>query len=157
MRALFFALALAACSPAAENADTTAETPAPAAEAPAETASAGTQAENLAQMPPWEGARAAGVDFRGVGQEPGWIMDIYTRGIIKLAWAYGENFAQFAVTQPANGPEGTTLWQGSADGRDIAVTILRAPCQDAMSGEAYPSTVEVVIDGQTLRGCGRSV
>jgi uncharacterized membrane protein len=160
MRALILAFALMACSPQTESADPAAETPAPAAEAPvppSETAAADQQASNLAQMPSWDGARAAGVDFRAVGQEPGWIMDIYTRGVLKIVWAYGENYAAFAVTQPANAPEGATRWEGSSDGRDIAVTIRRAPCQDAMSGEPYPSTVEVVIDQETLRGCGRSV
>ena len=160
MRALLLVLALAACSPQTEQADPAAEAPVPAAEEPvaqSPEAAVATQASNLAQMPPWDGARAAGVDFRAVGQEPGWIMDIYAGGVLKIVWAYGENYAAFAVTQPANAPEGVTRWEGSSDGRTIAVTIRRAPCQDAMSGEAYPSTVEVAIDQETLRGCGRSV
>jgi uncharacterized membrane protein len=159
MRALLLVLALAACSPQAEPTDP-AKAPAPAAEEPvapsAETAGA-TQASNLAQMPSWESAREAGVDFRAVGQEPGWLLDIYTRGIIKVVWAYGENYAAFAVVDPTHPREGVTRYEGSSDGRSLVVTIRRAPCQDAMSGEPYPSTVEVVIDQETLRGCGRSV
>jgi uncharacterized membrane protein len=158
MRALLFVLALAACSQ--QTPADPAETPAPAAEqpvAPSAEAAAATQASNLAQMPTWEGARAAGVDFRAVGQEPGWLLDIYTRGVIKVVWAYGENYAAFAVVEPTHPQEGATRYEGHSDGRSLVVTIRRAPCQDAMSGEAYPSTVEVVIDGTTLNGCGRSV
>jgi uncharacterized membrane protein len=44
-----------------------------------------------------------------------------------------------------------------SEGRSLVVTIRRLPCSDAMSGENYPSTVEAVIDGRTLNGCGRSV
>lgn len=156
MRALLLALALAACSQ--QTPADPAETPAPAAEAPTPTAeAAGTQASNLAQMPSWEGARAAGVDFRAVGQEPGWLLDIYTRGVIKVVWAYGENYAAFGVTGPTHPQEGVQRYEANSDGVALVVTIRRAPCQDAMSGEAYPSSVEVVIDGQTLNGCGRSV
>jgi putative lipoprotein len=154
MRALLFVLALAACSQQTETpAEPAAETPAPAAE----TAASNDPATNLARMPAPDGLRAAGVDFRAVGQEPGWIVDIYTRGIIKMVWAYGENYAEFAVEPPNTTQEGATRYEAASDGRALVVTIRRAPCQDAMSGEAYPATVEVVIDGTTLNGCGRSV
>ena len=159
MRGLALVLALAACSQPAE---------APETQAPqGETTTSGDLTDHgepalspqaaLAAMPSWEGARAAGVDFRAVGQEPGWLLDIYTRGIIKFAWDYGENYAEFAVADPDTSQEGATRYEASSDGRMLAVTIRRAPCQDAMSGQPYPSSVEVVIDGRTLIGCGRSV
>jgi putative lipoprotein len=152
MRALVFALALAACGQPAETADT------PDAAVPAQTAAvAQTPQQALAAMPSWETARAAGVDFRAVGQEPGWLMDIHTRGVINLAWDYGENYAAFAIAEPTYPQEGATRYEAHSDGRALVVTIRRTPCSDAMSGEAYPSTVEVVIDGRTLNGCGRSV
>src|SRR5690349_14903137 len=94
MRALLFVLALAACSPQTDSAPSVEETPAPAADA----AATDDTAANLAQMPRWEAARDAGVDFRGVGQEPGWIMDIYgeaREGAIVLLWDYGEHLQQF--------------------------------------------------------------
>lgn len=150
MRALLLVLALAACSQ--QTPADPAETPAPAGEA-----ASNDTAANLARMPAPDGLRAAGVDFRAVGQEPGWILDIYTQGVIKMIWAYGENYAEFAVGTPNTAQEGATRYEASSDGLSLVVTIRRAPCQDVMSGEAYPSTVEVVIDGTTLNGCGRSV
>jgi putative lipoprotein len=152
MRSLILALALASCSapPAKHNAS-------PAAEAPAAEASAANQQSNLARMPSWEAARAAGVDFRAVGQEPGWMIDIYTRGIIQFVWDYGESYAAFAVAEPTYPQEGSTRYQAHSDGRSLVVTIRRAPCEDSMSGEDFPASVEVVIDGRTLSGCGRSL
>ncbi len=152
MRFLIFALALAACSPAAQTTPPDATEPAtPSLEASA------TPATNLARMPGWDAARAAGVDFRGVGQEPGWMLDIYTNGNIKFVYDYGEHYAELAAGQPNTTQEGATRYEAHSDGVSVAVTIRRFPCQDAMSGEGYPSTVEVVVDGRTLNGCGKSV
>lgn len=152
MRALMMALTLglAAC-----GADEQKQGEAPA---PAEQAAAPTSAEDaLAQMPRWETARAAGVDFRAVGQEPGWMLDIYTRGVIKFVWDYGENYAEFAVSDPTAPQDGVTRYEAHSDGRALVITTRRTPCEDAMSGQPYPATVEVVIDGRTLNGCGKSV
>jgi uncharacterized membrane protein len=145
------ALALAACAPPQPAA-----TEAPDAEAQtAETAL--TQEQALARMPAWDQARAAGVDFRAVGQEPGWMLDIYTETRMRLLWDYGERIADFPLTAPDTSQEGATRYEAAQGGRRLAVTVRRAPCQDVMSGEPYPATVEVVIDGRTLQGCGKSV
>jgi uncharacterized membrane protein len=157
MRALVFAFLLAACSQPADPPTANA----PAAEPPAQEAAAPrapqTPQEALAAMPSWETARAAGVDFRAVGQEPGWLMDIYTRGIIKLSWDYGERYSEFGVGAATQPQEGVQRYEVNSDGVALIVTIRRAPCNDAMSGAPYPSTVEIVVDGRTLSGCGRSV
>ncbi|MBL8545845.1 MAG: hypothetical protein JNL81_05235 [Hyphomonadaceae bacterium] len=146
MRALILVLALAACSPAA-----TTETPATTAEAP------NTTAQALAEMPSWADARAAGVDFRAIGQEPGWIVDIYTADRIVALLDYGQTRLEFPGPNPTNPREGSTRYESQANGHTLSITYNRAPCQDAMSGEAYPATVELIIDGRTLNGCGRSV
>ncbi|UPT61883.1 MAG: hypothetical protein M0D54_16000 [Hyphomonadaceae bacterium JAD_PAG50586_4] len=144
-----FALILGACTQAAEDA--------PPAEPTTETAEVSPVQEALAQMPPADGARAAGVDFRGVGQEPGWIVDIYQRDRIRLLLDYGETLIDFPLPAPTYPVEGSTHYATQADGRALGVTIRRFPCQDVMSGENYPSTVEIVIDERRLNGCGRSV
>ncbi|MEJ0060171.1 MAG: hypothetical protein WDM79_11580 [Terricaulis sp.] len=148
-RVLIFAAALAACSPPAP-------TPAPEAPPAAETA-APAAAENETMDAAWAAARAEGIDFRAVGQEPGWMLDIYRENQIKLMWDYGEHEATFPLSPPNTSQEGATQYTAQADGHTLAVTIRRFPCSDAMSGQAYPSTVSVVIDGRTLEGCGRSV
>ncbi len=111
----------------------------------------------LAEMPTWDGARAAGVDFRAVGQEPGWMLDIYQSDQIKLIWDYGEMSATFPLTAPVVSEEGATRYTAQAEGRTLTIAIGRTPCQDSMSGEVFPATVAVTIDERTLQGCGRSV
>jgi uncharacterized membrane protein len=143
MRASFVAIALAlsACN----------------APAPASAPTAATSATLPAESPRWENAGAAGVDFRAVGQEPGWLLDIYTSDRIVLEWDYGEQRAAFALPEPTYPVEGQTRYETQADGRALTIVISRAPCQDVMSGEAFPASVEVTIDDRTLQGCGRSV
>jgi uncharacterized membrane protein len=107
-------------------------------------------------MPAWEAARTQGVDFRAVGQEPGWIVDIYTQNRIVALLDYGETLIEFPRTNPTSPAEGATRYETQTDGHTLSITIQRAPCEDAMSGEAYPARVDLVIDGRTLNGCGRS-
>ncbi|MBY0563369.1 MAG: hypothetical protein K2P58_04200 [Hyphomonadaceae bacterium] len=118
---------------------------------------AATAPPTLDDMPSWSDARAAGVDFRAVGQEPGWLLDIHQSERIVLVWDYGENGASFPLTEPTYPQEGATHYETQAGGRTLQITIRRMPCEDAMSGEAFPAQVEAVIDGRTLSGCGRSV
>jgi uncharacterized membrane protein len=154
--ALFLALALAACGPSAPpKEDAAPQAPAPT-QAPTSTATTSVE-ETLAAMPSWETARAQGVDFRAVGQEPGWLLDIHTADRMVLVWDYGSNRLETPRGEPASPQEGATRYEGQSGGHTLIVTIRRTPCQDAMSGQPYPSTVEVVIDGRTLNGCGRSV
>jgi uncharacterized membrane protein len=147
MRALILALALAACgqTTVVENTTEDTSTAAPAA------------VEGAPEAPAWEDARAEGVDFRAVGQEPGWMLNIYREAKITLDWDYGQSKAEFPLATPDTTQEGATRYTAQAGGHRLAVTIRRFPCHDAMSGAAFPSTVEVTIDGQTLSGCGRSI
>lgn len=140
MRVAFLVLALtAACSPPAPNASTAPE------------------AVEAATMPDWDSARAQGVDFRAVGQEPGWMLDIYQRDTIKLIWDYGERAAAFPLVEPTYPQEGATRYATQSGGQALEVTIRRLPCQDAMSGESFPATVDITIDGRALNGCGRTL
>lgn len=150
MRALILAIALAACTeqastwPPEESASQTDATP------------SSTETSALAQMPTWEAARTQGVDFRGVGQEPGWIVDIYTQGRIVALLDYGETLIEFPRNAPTEPAEGVTRYETQSANHSLTITISRAPCADAMSGEPYPARVDLVVDGRTLSGCGRS-
>ncbi len=159
MRAVLATLALAACTPAPQTVNPeTAQIEAEPVRAAEPTPTATDSAENaLASMPSWETARAAGVAFRAVGQEPGWLLDIYTRDKIVLVWDYGANKLELPRSAPAAPQAGVTRYESQARGHHLVVTIRATPCQDGMSGQDYPASVEVVIDGRSLNGCGRDV
>jgi putative lipoprotein len=105
---------------------------------------------------PWVEASGRGIDFRAVGQEPGWYLEIDNEHVMHLVYDYAERTATTPVPAPVVSSEGVS-YTAVTDAHRLAVVIEPRPCSDAMSGQPFPSTVTVTIDGRTLRGCGRSL
>ena len=116
-----------------------------------------TDGRTVACMPvsdPWQQAMERGIEFRAVGQEPGWVLEIDDGARMHLLYDYAEH----EVTMPAPPPVRTdvsTTYEAATPMHRLRVVVEARPCADAMSGDASPVTVAVVIDGRTLGGCGR--
>jgi len=52
---------------------------------------------------------------------------------------------------------GRRTYQASTEGNDLSVVIVPVPCNDSMSGRAFPATVSVTLNGKTFRGCGEEL
>ena len=105
---------------------------------------------------PWEDARRRGVDFRAIGQEPGWMLEIDHEKSLFLLADYGEK----KVTMPAPAPRdsgGVVIYEAKTDTNRLTVIVREAVCHDAMSGEEMTHTVTLNLDGTEYRGCGRSL
>ena len=103
---------------------------------------------------PWDAARLAGAGFRAVGNEPGWFVEVYADSLVFVT-NYGEDrytFPGYTESEPDAEP---FVYEASAGGHAITVTLTDEPCQDDMSGEPFDTTVTVVFDGETFQGCGR--
>lgn len=100
----------------------------------------------------WQDARLRGVEFRAAGNEPGWYLELDSSGSAVLVTAYGAERHVF----PAVRKQGVPLSRLTAEesGRRMKAEIEPEPCFDAMSGERYPLSVSVDLDGDELRGCG---
>ena len=109
------------------------------------------------QFDPWQNARERGIDFRGVGQEPGWYVEVDHERGIRLFYDYGEQVVVHTKPVQPTMREGTRVYAGAADNHQFEVAIEQTPCTDAMSGQGHPATVTVNIDGRALRGCGRDL
>ncbi len=114
-------------------------------------------------LAPWDGVffelvrdrDAEEVDFRAVGQEPGWVLEITEGESIHFTYAYGEREAYAPVPRPEIDPAtGTVVYHAVTEAHDLGVTIERTPCVDVMSGAAHETTVTVTLNGETYRGCG---
>lgn len=108
-----------------------------------------------AQFDPWQDARQRGIDFRGVGQEPGWFVEIDHDKGLRLVWDYAEQQTVAAAPMRPVVEEGTTVYRATTSAHQVEVAIEQTPCSDAMSGQPFPHTVTVNVDGRALRGCGR--
>jgi uncharacterized membrane protein len=105
---------------------------------------------------PFVEASRRGIDFRAVGQEPGWYLEIDNERSMHLVYDYAERTATTAVPAPVVRDE-EVAYTAVTDAHRLAVVIEPRPCSDSMSGQRFPRTVTVTIDGRTLRGCGRSL
>ncbi len=105
---------------------------------------------------PWQNAGERGIDFRAVGQEPGWYLEIDDGKSMRLFYDYAERLAATPVPVPvSNG--GTTTYDAVTEAHRLRVVIEERECSDTMSGERFPRTVTVTLDGRSLHGCGRSL
>jgi putative lipoprotein len=105
----------------------------------------------------WEDAKLRGVDFRAVGNEPGWHLEIGPEAIL-LVTDYGAETLRFPRPQPESDAESRrTLYACAAEGRELRVQLEGRPCRDTMSDEAFETSVEVQLAGRRLKGCGRAL
>jgi heat shock protein HslJ/membrane-bound inhibitor of C-type lysozyme len=104
----------------------------------------------------WEEAALMGVEFRAVGQEPGWVLDLVDGRWVRYVGDYGATRVYAASPQQVRGaPPGTTAYAAEPEGRNLRVEIREQPCQDAMSGASFTHAVTVRLDGRAVAGCGR--
>jgi len=103
-----------------------------------------------------EDARARGVTFRGLGNEPGWLLEIGPAQRVRLNYRYGEIQLVFEELPPrTDAATGQTVREGGLNGHRVRFTIDRQPCRDDMSGEAFAATVRLEVDGRATSGCGQ--
>jgi uncharacterized membrane protein len=102
---------------------------------------------------PWEAAKARGVAFRGVGNEPGWFVEVDagTAPAMRVTVDYG---GRTLVVPQAHvmkvGFEGTTT-----DGTRVVLLLRHEDCSDGMSDAAYPVAATLTVGDREYRGCGR--
>lgn len=103
---------------------------------------------------PLEEARRAGVTFRAVGQEPGWLLDVYGDPLRPERIVYRTHYATETHTFERIARQSTDdAVTFRAEG--LEVVVRDRPCRDTMSGEPFPATVSVRHAGRTAEGCGR--
>jgi membrane-bound inhibitor of C-type lysozyme/uncharacterized membrane protein len=105
---------------------------------------------------PWEEARRRGVDFRAIGQEPGWYLEIAHERQILFVAAYGGQRVLFPTPEPAVEGEWETYEAADAS-HQLRVAISLQHCTDIMSGEVFDSRVQVTLDGKRYEGCGAAL
>ena len=106
-------------------------------------------------LTPWEAARRRGADFRAIGQEPGWTIEVHEGEILRYIGDYGRDTVSGAIDLAQADSSGVVAYALKVGTRLLNVTIRPDACQDAMSGEAFSHSVGIRIDGNVLSGCGR--
>jgi heat shock protein HslJ len=99
-------------------------------------------------------ARARGVDFRGIGQEPGWVVEVMEGGEISAVLDYGASTVALPAPSAETAEDGTVIYDASTDTDHLILRIKRKVCIDSMSGESHSSTVELQVNDKPYQGCG---
>ncbi len=106
----------------------------------------------------WEDAKFRGVDFRALGNEPGWNLEISAGGGILYLGDYGQTEYRFPTPEPVEDQDARrTTYTVEDGGHALAIMLEGRVCMDTMSGEAFETRVTVVLDGREHRGCGRAL
>ena len=112
-------------------------------------------------LAPWDGVffeLKRDRDFRGVGQEPGWQLELRKGSEMRFTYDYGKGTAITpAPAAELDAASGTRTYHARSGGNDLEVVIVPVSCTDAMSGKQFAATVSVTHNGRAYRGCGEEL
>ena len=106
----------------------------------------------------WQTAKLKGVDFRAVGNNPLWFLEIsdFSRTVFSKEQSrekYIFNTPEPVIDFRAN----KTIYQTRSNEHALEVMLLRKSCHDSVSGDIFQTSVFVGMDGIGYQGCGRSL
>lgn len=109
----------------------------------------------------WEHAKLNGVDFRAVGNEPGWHLEIRNnngRGSIDFVTDYGDSSYSFdSFKRGTEQAARRTLYSARSGEHQLEVILEGMSCSDTMVDVSYETTVTVHLDDREFRGCGKAL
>ena len=148
-----FFLGLSACSQTAEKSDDSSENE------QASYQQAVDREQAIAKNNPWHAAKLKGANFRAIGQEPAWLIELYPDEKIYLSRDYGAKMQTFNYQDPVTDQvERRSVFVLEINNKKQGEVIIEGiACTDSMSGEQFESTVMLKIDGKTFKGCGKSL
>jgi membrane-bound inhibitor of C-type lysozyme/uncharacterized membrane protein len=115
-----------------------------------------TDCVNAPHRVPWEEARRRGVDFRAVGNEPGWSVEIQLDRQLLFVGDYGMN--RVMIANPEFERVGKLrIYSAKDEHNSITVEVVDTPCTDTMKGNTFASEVVMQVNGQRYTGCGNSL
>jgi uncharacterized membrane protein len=101
----------------------------------------------------WRAKKGAGIEFFGVGNEPFWNIEIDEQKTIAFHLAEWAAPLPFAAVKPVVTAD-STVYNTANDSATLRVVIYNTFCSDGMSDNIYSSSIKVLYNGQTYRGCG---
>ncbi|WP_300365922.1 hypothetical protein [Hydrogenimonas sp.] len=104
----------------------------------------------------WEDAKLNGIDFRAVGNEPPWILEI--RGErLDFYFGYEKKLYRFRAKPQTDPLEPRTVFESKTANLPFKVILRPGPCSDTMADEIYETSVEIFFNDRHLHGCGMAL
>ena len=106
----------------------------------------------------WEHAKLNGVDYRAVGNEPGWSLEITHNQTTVFISHYGQDRYEFETSKPLiDTAAHTSEYQLKNNAHTLSITLSAKPCADTMSDRSFSSTVSIRLDNKKFIGCGKAL
>jgi len=106
----------------------------------------------------WEQAKLEGADFRAVGGNPKWSLEIHDSEKIVFVMNPGTKRYEFPLAHSAlENAAPVATYQARNGTQQIKVVVLEQECRDASSGKKFEQTVTVSLDGKSYKGCGKAL
>ena len=103
----------------------------------------------------WEHAKLNGIDFRAVGNEPGWLFEI-SGDMIMFLYNYGtEKYDLNIIETSIDDKAQKTTILAENNSCSVEILLLNKLCQDTMADDEYSTSVTVIFKDQELHGCGK--
>lgn len=98
-------------------------------------------------------ARARGVAYRGVGNEPGWVLEIIPPDRLVFLTGHGQERHEFGGAAVSGDAESGADYRAQRDDESIRALLTLEPCRDDMAGIQFDYSMVVEFGGRTYRGC----
>jgi uncharacterized membrane protein len=102
-----------------------------------------------------EAARPGGMELEAHGSEPAWRVSVSESGIVLARPGAGEPIV-FPYQQPVRDGGRLAYATSLPEGRRMVLRVSNRPCKDPASGETFPHTAYVRLDGEGFAGCART-
>jgi uncharacterized membrane protein len=95
------------------------------------------------------------VDFRATGNEPFWLLEIANHGNLKFQMLGGDSLEVPTPQRVRINDSLATSYRVQTSSGLLNVMVYDKMCINDMSGDTLPKTVEVRLNDQKYKGCGR--
>lgn len=103
---------------------------------------------------PWDLAQLAGVEFRAIGHQPDWVLEMGSQtGVTFMSESTGGRQA-FPWGKPEQQGD-SAVWNLRGHDDMLTVLIAKRACVDSLSDQSFQASVTVILGGKTFQGCGR--
>jgi len=102
-------------------------------------------------------ARERGVRYRGIGNEPGWTVEVGPGTRLEFVTSYGQERYAFETAAVDGDGVGEQAFVAGQDAERIEVTVTQETCADDMSGETFTHRMRMEFGGKTYQGCATAL
>lgn len=115
------------------------------------------EADSLGTDRRWEERRKQGIDFRAVGNEPSWSLDIDFDKMMTFKTLNGDSILTPIPQMQQDTTTKARVWNARVESGSLQVEMYPTGCVDDMSGEVFGYRVSVNYGDQSYSGCGNFI